>query len=128
MVRGRSLSDANVIRYINDNYVAFDLNCNFGFPPDTPALTPYERFYNAHHEPGQGEGNARGDRFSRGFTKSLVIAPDGATTLNTAGSAAVTPDWRDNPNYNADGYLQFLERGVDNWRRYSNISAWQASR
>ena len=114
MVRGRSLSNDNVINYVNQNLVAFDLNCNYGFPANCPALAPYERFYNNHHTPGQGEGQVK---FSRGFTKSLVITPDGSRILSATPSAIITDDWRENANYNADGYLEFLKTGDMNWRR-----------
>src|ERR1700733_7656320 len=112
MVRGRSLSDERVISFINQNLIAVDLNCNFGFPPETPALEPFRRFYEAHHTPGQGQGT---ERFSCGFTKSIVMTPDGSMRLSATPSAMISDDWRDNPNYNPDGYLEFLHAGQRNW-------------
>jgi hypothetical protein len=112
MVRGRSLSEDRVINYVNQNFVAIDINCNFGFPPNTPALAPYANFYDRHHTPGQGQGTVK---YSRGFTKSLVVTPDGARILSQTPNASVTEDWRDNANYNPNGYLQFLQSGLQNW-------------
>jgi len=112
MVRGRSLSDERVISFVNQNLIAVDLNCNFGFPADTPALEPFRRFYEAHHTPGQGQGT---ERFSRGFTKSIVMTPDGYVRLSSTPSAMISDDWRNNPNYNPDGYLEFLQAGQRNW-------------
>ena len=86
MVRGRSLSNDKVISYINQNLVAIDINCNYGFPSATPALAPFEQFYNRHHTPGQGQGTLK---YSRGFTKSLVITPDGSTILSATPNAEV---------------------------------------
>jgi hypothetical protein len=109
MVRGRSLSDDRVIAYVNQNLVAVDLNCNYGFPPDTHALDPFQRFYNNHHTVGQGQGT---QKYSRGFTKSVVITPDGSTILSATPNASITDDWQNNANYNPDGYLSFLQSGV----------------
>jgi hypothetical protein len=114
MVRGRSLSNDNVINYVNQNLVAFDLNCNYGFPTNTPALAAFERFYNNHHAPGQGEGTVK---YSRGFTKSVVLTPDGSRILSATPNASITDDWKENANYNPVGYLEFLKTGAMNWQR-----------
>ena len=112
MVRGRSLSDDQVISYVNRNFVAIDINCNEGFPSDTDALKPYERFYARHHTPGQGQGTVK---YSRGFTKSLVVTPDGSSTLSSTPNASITEDWQANANYNPEGYLKFLQLGLSTW-------------
>jgi hypothetical protein len=117
MVRGRSLSDDNVINYVNQNLVAIDINCNNGFPSNTPVLVPYERFYNQHHTPGQGQGTGK---YSRGFTKSLVVTPDGSMVLSATANATLTDDWRNNSNYNPIGYFDFLETGDINWKRLNS--------
>ena len=114
MVRGRSLSDDKVIDFVNSNLVAIDINCNEGFPANTPSLDAYQRFYENHHTPGQGQGTVK---YSRGFTKSLVVTPDGANILSATPNASITPDWQMNANYNASGYLNFLQDGVRRWQR-----------
>ena len=113
MVRGRSLSDDRVISFVNQNFVAIDVNCNEGFPPNTRALEGYKRFYEMHHTPGQGEGT---EKFSRGFTASLIMTPDGSTIINKTQRASVTDDWQNNDNYNPVGYLSFLQNGIQGWR------------
>ncbi len=114
MVRGRSLSDDRVIAFVNENLVAVDLNCTNGFPPDTHALDGFARFYSNHHTPGQGQGT---QKYSRGFTKSVIITPDGSTTLSATPNASVTDDWQNNENYNPNGYLDFLRRGLQYFGR-----------
>jgi hypothetical protein len=121
MVRGRSLSDERVISFINQNLIAVDLNCNYGFPSATPALEPFRQFYEEHHTPGQGQGTAE---FSRGFTKSIVMTPDGSMRLSATPSAIITDDWRYNPNYNPDGYLEFLKAGQRNWMTMQSRQVW----
>lgn len=112
MVRGRSLSNEQVISYVNQNFVAIDINCNEGFPPDTAALEPFKRFYERHHSPGQGQGTVK---YSRGFTKSLVVTPDGSSILSATPNASITEDWQSNANYNPGGYLKFLQQGLYTW-------------
>ncbi len=112
MARGSSLSDDRVINEINRNFIAVDNNISDqGWPADTPALMPWQNWLSNH------PGNAR-----NGFTTSVVITPDGRTSLGTSGSGYIS-EWHSSICYDPTKYLGFLQGAQEKFGRYQNIAA-----
>jgi hypothetical protein len=114
MARGSSLSDDRVINQVNKDFIAVDNNISDqGWPADTPALAPWQRWLSNH------PGNA-----TNGFTTSVVISPDGQTPLGTSGSGYIS-EWHTSICYNPDKYLGFLDGGLQKYQQYRSIAEVQ---
>jgi hypothetical protein len=112
MARGSSLSDDRVINEINKDFVAVDNNISDqGWPSNTPALMPWQNWLNNH------PNNSR-----NGFTTSVVIAPDGNTSLGTSGSGHIS-EWHTSICYDPDKYLGFLDGALQKYQQYRNIAS-----
>jgi hypothetical protein len=112
MARGSSLSDDRVIKAVNANFIAVDNNVtDQGWPADTPALAPWQRWLENHPDNAQ-----------KGFTTSVVIAPDGVMSLGTSGSGYIY-EWHTSVCYDPDKYLGFLNGSLQKYRDYQTIMA-----
>jgi len=110
MARGSSLSDDRVIDEVNKNFIAVDNNISDqGWPADTPALEPWERWLSLH------PGNAH-----NGFTTSVVMSPNGTMALGTSGSGYIG-EWHTSICYDPDKYLGFLQGAQQKFGQYATI-------
>jgi hypothetical protein len=109
LTRGSSLSDANVISYINANFVAIELNLSrTGFPPELAGLKPWQRAYNKDW------------RYRQAFATSVVLSPDGRFPLGTSGSGHRN-EFASAANYHPDKFLSFLSASKSRADRLTTI-------
>src|SRR5438132_70378 len=99
------LSDAAVIKKINDKFVPLEINItDDGFPAAIPALKLWEKAY---------KGNPS---FKVGFATTVIVEPKGAYPLGTSGSGYLG-EYDRAVNYHTDKYQRFLDESLDRGRR-----------
>src|SRR5271154_6950797 len=107
MARGSSLSDDRVIEKLNKDFIAVDNNVtDMGFPANTPALQPWQNWFNKHPRNAQN-----------GFTTSVVITPDGKIPLGTSGSGYID-EFATSICYDPAKYYDFLQGSQGRFQQY----------
>jgi hypothetical protein len=110
MARGSSLSDDRVIDKINRNFIAVDNNISDqGWPANAPGLNPWHRWLDSHPSYSQN-----------GFTTSVVLSPDGRTSLGTSGSGHIS-EWHTSICYDPQKYFAFLDGSLNKYQSLQEI-------
>lgn len=105
------LSNADVIKKINDQFVPLEINItDDGFPSTIPGLKLWEKAYKSSVS------------FKVGFATTVVTDPKGKYPLGTSGSGYLG-DYDEAINYHTDKYLQFLDGSLNRARRAHELEA-----
>jgi len=105
MNRGSSLSDTRIVKKINKQFIAVEINItDKGFPKDVRALKLWEAAYKKNWK----------SKF--GFATSVVINPTGKYAVGTSGCGH-TWEWDTSINYDAKKYNTYLNESLDRFAR-----------
>ena len=108
------LSDADLIKKINDQFVPLEINItDDGFPDDLPALKLWEKAYKSNNG------------FKVAFATTVVIEPKGKYPLGTSGSGYLG-DYDKAINYDADRYTKFLDQALGFAKRARELETSKA--